>query len=205
MPPGRLARGRADPGAAADVLASNWSFVVDRGAHDVAYFLSQSLATETRRSCESQLIERNAEGPAEHGIDNPEMSYGATTGSPRRGASPTRQLAPVGSTLPLEDQVRPAPASRAPPAGRFDRCHKRCNPERVGEVSEQALIGQVVERLARKYPTVPQENVATVVAHSRFDGSKLRDCVPLLVERRAKVQLAKLWADLIDAPVTEAV
>ena len=42
-----------------------------RGAYDVAYFLSQSLTTETRRSCESQLIERYAEGLAEHGIDYP--------------------------------------------------------------------------------------------------------------------------------------
>jgi hypothetical protein len=42
-----------------------------RGAYDVAYFLSQSLTTETRRSCERQLIERYAEGLAEHGIDYP--------------------------------------------------------------------------------------------------------------------------------------
>ena len=84
-----------------------------------------------------------------------------------------------------------------------DHWHKRCDPERVGEVSEQALIGQVVERLARNNPTVPQEIVATLVneAHSRFDQSKVRDFVPLLVERRAKVLLAKLVADLIDTPI----
>ena len=77
----------------------------------------------------------------------------------------------------------------------------------MSEVSEQALIGQVVERLARKYPTVPQGTVTTLgkAAHSRFDESKVRDFVPLLVERRANVQLAKLGTDLIDAPVTEAV
>ncbi len=75
----------------------------------------------------------------------------------------------------------------------------------VREVSEQALIGQVVERLARNHPAVPQEVVATLVnaAHSRFDQSKIRDFVPMLVERRAKVQLAKLGADLIDTPVIE--
>jgi hypothetical protein len=73
-------------------------------------------------------------------------------------------------------------------------------------VSEQALIGQVVERLARNNPTVPQETVATLVnaAHSRFDQSKVRDFIPLLVERRAKVQLKKLGADLIDTPVRDA-
>jgi len=84
--------------------------------------------------------------------------------------------------------------------------HKRCNPDCVGEASERALIGQVVERLTRKNPTVPQETVATLVnaAHARFDQSKVRDFVPLLVERRAKVLLAKLGADLIDTPAIEA-
>ena len=42
-----------------------------RGAYDVAYFLSQSLTTETRRHCEDRLIERYAERLAEHGIDYP--------------------------------------------------------------------------------------------------------------------------------------
>ena len=88
----------------------------------------------------------------------------------------------------------------------FDHWHRRCNPDCVGEVSERALIGQVVERLTRKNPTVPQETVATVVnaAHSRFDQCKIRDFVPVLVERRAKVLLAKLGADLIDTPAIEA-
>lgn len=75
----------------------------------------------------------------------------------------------------------------------------------MAEVSEQSLIGQVVERLARNNPIVPQEAVAALVneAHSRFDQSKVRDFVPLLVERRAKVQLAKLGAALVDTPVPE--
>jgi hypothetical protein len=42
-----------------------------RAAYDVGYFLSQSLAVDTRRSCEEQLIERYAERLAEHGIDYP--------------------------------------------------------------------------------------------------------------------------------------
>lgn len=43
-----------------------------RGAYDLAYFLSQSMTTETRRTCEATLIERYAARLAEHGID-----YGA--------------------------------------------------------------------------------------------------------------------------------
>jgi aminoglycoside phosphotransferase (APT) family kinase protein len=42
-----------------------------RGAYDVGYFLSQSLAVDTRRSCADQLIERYAERLAEHGIHYP--------------------------------------------------------------------------------------------------------------------------------------
>ena len=54
------------------VTALDWQITSKgRGAYDVAYFLTQSLATETRRTCESQLIERYAEGLAEHGIDYP--------------------------------------------------------------------------------------------------------------------------------------
>jgi hypothetical protein len=42
-----------------------------RGCYDVGYFLSQSLTTDTRRGCESQLIERYAERLAECGIAYP--------------------------------------------------------------------------------------------------------------------------------------
>jgi hypothetical protein len=55
------------------VTALDWQITSKgRGAYDVAYFLSQSLAPETRRSCESRLIERYAERLAEHGIDYPQ-------------------------------------------------------------------------------------------------------------------------------------
>ena len=51
------------------LTALDWQIVgKGRGAYDVAYFLSQSLPTETRRSCESQLLERYTERLAEHGI-----------------------------------------------------------------------------------------------------------------------------------------
>ena len=54
------------------VTALDWQLsAVGRGAYDLAYFLSQSLSTETRRSCETELIERYAQRLAEHGIDYP--------------------------------------------------------------------------------------------------------------------------------------
>ncbi|WP_326547010.1 oxidoreductase family protein [Mycolicibacterium sp. ND9-15] len=42
-----------------------------RGAYDIGYFLSQSLTAETRRRCESELLERYTERLAEHGIVYP--------------------------------------------------------------------------------------------------------------------------------------
>ena len=57
---------------------------------------------------------------------------------------------------------------------------------------ERAQIDAVEHRLAQKYAELPHAHVAGVVEHAyaRFDQSKLRDFVPLLVERRAGEQLA---------------
>lgn len=46
---------------------------------------------------------------------------------------------------------------------------------------------QLEERLAARYAELPPGRVATAVreAHARFETSKIRDFVPLLVERRA--------------------
>ena len=54
------------------VTALDWQISsLGRGAYDLAYFISQSLSTETRRSCEADLIERYAQRLAERGIDYP--------------------------------------------------------------------------------------------------------------------------------------
>jgi len=54
------------------VTALDWQITsLGRGAYDMAYFLSQSLATETRRNCEIDLIDRYAQRLAEHGINYP--------------------------------------------------------------------------------------------------------------------------------------
>ena len=57
---------------------------------------------------------------------------------------------------------------------------------------ERAQIDAVEHRLAQKYAELPHDHVAGVVQHvyARFHQSKLRDFVPLLVERRAGEQLA---------------
>ncbi len=53
---------------------------------------------------------------------------------------------------------------------------------------------QVVERLAARHSEVPQKTVIAVVsdAHARFEGSRIRDFVPLFVERKATQALATL-------------
>jgi thiamine kinase-like enzyme len=54
------------------VAALDWQVTSKgRAAWDLAYFLSQSLAPETRRSCESELIERYVEHLAGRGITYP--------------------------------------------------------------------------------------------------------------------------------------
>lgn len=67
---------------------------------------------------------------------------------------------------------------------------------RVIELSEQTVIDQIVVRLTSQYPTISTSKVSTVVhdVHSRFDDRPVRDFVPLLVERHAKSELARLGA-----------
>jgi len=62
---------------------------------------------------------------------------------------------------------------------------------RVGNVSEVTLIEQVVDRLAATYSDMPRADVAQTVtkAHNRFSDSRIREFVPLLVERRARAEL----------------
>jgi len=58
---------------------------------------------------------------------------------------------------------------------------------------ERAQIDAVEHRLVQKYAEFPHDHVAGVVQHAyaRFNESKVRDFVPLLVERRAGQELAK--------------
>jgi hypothetical protein len=61
-----------------------------------------------------------------------------------------------------------------------------------GFSSEAASIDEVRDRLVRKFSHVPKEQISTTVAqvHARFEHSRIRDFIPLLVERRADTELA---------------
>ena len=63
----------------------------------------------------------------------------------------------------------------------------------IEKKSEQTAIGEVVERLTDKHPTVSPATVADVVhmMHTKFDRRPVRDFVPLFVERNAQAELAK--------------
>ncbi|MEE4025797.1 hypothetical protein V1Y59_22125 [Gordonia sp. PKS22-38] len=56
---------------------------------------------------------------------------------------------------------------------------------------ERRQIGEVQERLIEAYSDRPSETVAAAVesAYRHFDGIRVRDFVPLLVERRANAEL----------------
>jgi hypothetical protein len=53
---------------------------------------------------------------------------------------------------------------------------------------ESLLVEQVIERLIARYPSVSPEDIELLVRgiHQRFDGGRIRDFVPLLVEKAAR-------------------
>lgn len=62
----------------------------------------------------------------------------------------------------------------------------------VAKISEQTSVAAVQARLTSKYPHFSPDEIAATVArvHARFDRSRIRDYVPLLVERRARAELS---------------
>jgi hypothetical protein len=62
----------------------------------------------------------------------------------------------------------------------------------VAEISEQLLIAEVQRRLSSKYAHLPPDEISAAIesAYARFDQSRIRDFVPLFVERRARAELA---------------
>jgi hypothetical protein len=55
------------------------------------------------------------------------------------------------------------------------------------------LIDEVQQRLVRRFSQLPKDRISTTVvqAHARFEHSRVRDFIPLLVERRAGAELAQ--------------
>jgi hypothetical protein len=58
---------------------------------------------------------------------------------------------------------------------------------------EQAIV-LLKQRLHQRFPTVPQDRIDTTVTvqYHRFDNSRIRDYVPIFVERNAREQLAQM-------------
>ena len=81
-------------------------------------------------------------------------------------------------------------------AARVDQQVNGTQTSGVIELSEQAIIDQMVARLASRYPTVAASTVSNLVhdIHSRYDDRPVRDFVPLLVERNAKAELSRRGA-----------
>ena len=62
----------------------------------------------------------------------------------------------------------------------------------MGQVDEAAQIAEVIVRVAATYPDISTADVTRVVQTMRtgFDDAKVREFVPLLVERKARAVLA---------------
>ena len=62
------------------------------------------------------------------------------------------------------------------------------------ELSEEQMIDEVAGRLLDVYTQVEPAQVSSIVTqeYARFDGSRIRDFIPLFVERNARAQLSKL-------------
>ena len=65
------------------------------------------------------------------------------------------------------------------------------------DIDDEETVRQVVERLQKKFPDVPREEIE-VVAQSEFDalaGRPVRDFLTILTERAAKKRLKKSAAN----------
>ncbi|QLL07111.1 three-helix bundle dimerization domain-containing protein [Mycobacterium vicinigordonae] len=63
------------------------------------------------------------------------------------------------------------------------------------ETAEERLIIELERRLIASYGHLGQEQISVAVrsAHAAFDRSPIRGFVPLLVERRARAELAQTY------------
>ena len=61
----------------------------------------------------------------------------------------------------------------------------------MGEFSEERAIGEVVARLTARYPSLDPTQIASAVrqTYDGFASSRVRDFVPLLVERHVRAEL----------------
>jgi|688.fasta_scaffold2147206_1 hypothetical protein len=61
----------------------------------------------------------------------------------------------------------------------------------TNEIDERASVAQITERLSTRYPHLDPHHVARVVtaAYDSMSTARVRDFVPVLVERQAKRRL----------------
>lgn len=66
----------------------------------------------------------------------------------------------------------------------------------MSATAEDQGISRVIQQLSSRFPQVPVADIETLVADLRaeFDGRKIREFVPLFVERRARVLLSGMPA-----------
>ena len=89
----------------------------------------------------------------------------------------------------------------APPTLTLQNAHMSTKPD------EDRAIDEVVSRLSEKFQALSPEHIKDVVDQElhRFDGGRVRDFVPVLVERAAKQRLkAEAGAPVIDAAEVRA-
>ena len=63
----------------------------------------------------------------------------------------------------------------------------------MSELDETQAIDQVINRLAERFPSLERAQIAEVVEEElrQLDGGRVRDFVPVLVEKAAKKRLKK--------------
>ncbi len=61
----------------------------------------------------------------------------------------------------------------------------------VIQIDEETLLGEIQRRLLDEFPSVSPRVVDLLIRaeHARFQGSRIRDFIPLFVEKRARRDL----------------
>lgn len=61
----------------------------------------------------------------------------------------------------------------------------------MANLSEQVALTQLEDRLSSVYVDIPTDRIQSAMrsAQAQFENSKIRDFVPLLVERRVRAEL----------------
>ncbi len=75
--------------------------------------------------------------------------------------------------------------------------HRFMQPKTDPAAREAGDIVEVVRRLSTRFPDLPSATVQTAVdqAHQKFAGARIRDFVPVFVERSARDTLARINTD----------